>query len=144
LPCITPLLSRSPARCSLPRPAKWSGSASRAALRPRSSAPAAAASLGAPPRGRAAACPGGGARPPPLRRPRPPTPRLVLCSRAPHPVCFRGDSVPLLFLLLVVVHRVEAGQNARARYHFVGISPTPVSRGGCGDPRSERRRFVAI
>jgi len=66
--------------------------------------------------------------------------RLAAVSPCSPPCLFRGDSVPLSFLLVVF----EARPNARARYHFAGISPIPVSWGGCGDPRSERRRFVAI
>ena len=58
------------------------------------------------------------------------------CSRALHPVCFAVISSPCCsYSSSCAAVTVEAGQNACARYHFVGISPAP---------RSERRRFVAI
>ena len=61
------------------------------------------------------------------------SPRLVLALR---PVCFAVIPSPCCsYSSSCAAVTVEAGQNACARYHFVGISPAP---------RSERRRFVAI
>jgi len=109
--------SPAPARCSLPppRPVRWPGSTFRAARRFLRSSPAAAAcSLGARPRcfpapaTRPSAPP---PLPPRLRRPRPPTPRLVLQL-----VCF-----PVILLRFPLVRGCGQPERACLFLHFVSF-----------------------